>query len=155
MNFLTSSPIADSFLTISSRFVGLRVLATCPPAGKLRCASLPGRISTYFSPRRPCVWMEPTESIGIRIPCWMRRTRRARFPTSWISSTFPIGTPAIFTSDLGSRPAAVSKSTVSRYPFSAINPHLLTRNVKNVRTISPRRTKIPTRASLDIDDAPS
>ena len=84
----------------------------------------------------------------------MRRTRRARFPTSWISSTFPIGTPAIFTSDLGSSPDAVSKSTVSRYPFSAINPHLLTRNVKNVRTISPRRTKIPTRASLDIDDAP-
>ena len=98
--------------------------------------------------------MEPTESIGIRIPCWMRRTRRARFPTSWISSTFPIGTPAIFTSDFGSRPDAVSKSTVSRYPFSAINPHLLTRNVKNVRTISPRRTKIPTRASLDIDDVP-
>jgi hypothetical protein len=65
---LTSSPIADSFLIISSRFAGLRVLVTCPPAGKLRCASLPGRISTYFSPRRPCVWMEPTESIGIRIP---------------------------------------------------------------------------------------
>ncbi len=98
--------------------------------------------------------MVATESIGIRIPSLTRRTRRARFPTNWISSTFPIGTPAIFTSDLGSRPDAVSKSTVSRYPFSVINPHLLTRNVKNVRTISPRRTKIPTRASLDIDDAP-
>src|SRR5512143_1266056 len=155
VNFLTSSPIADSFRIISSRFVGLRVLATCPPAGRLRWTSLPGRISTYFSPKRPCVWMVPTESIGIRIPLWMRRTRRARFPTSSISSTFPIGTPAIFTSDFGSSPAAESKSTVRGYPFSAINPHLLTLNVKQVRMISPRRTKIPTRASLDIDDAPS
>src|SRR5512141_1625895 len=154
VNFLTSSPIADSFRTISSRFVGLRVLAICPPAGKLRWTSLPGTISTYFSPRRPCVWMVATESSGIRTPSWMRRTRRARFPTNWISSTFPIGTPAIFTSDFGSSPAAESKSTVSRYPFSAINPHLLTLNVKNVRMISPRRTKIPTRASLDIDDGP-
>jgi hypothetical protein len=98
--------------------------------------------------------MEATESIGIRTPSRIRRTRRALIPSSRISSTFPIGTPAIFTFAFGSSPAAVSKSTVSLYPFAPMPPILLTRNVKKVRTTIPSRTKIPTFASFDINGLP-
>jgi hypothetical protein len=113
VNRFRSSEMIDTFRMISSRLAGGRVFVTRPPGGNIFSVSSPGRISTYFSPSSPWVWMDTTESIGILIPSWIRRNRRALFPTSLISSTFPIGTPAIFTFAFGSSPAAVSKSTVS------------------------------------------
>ena len=150
VNFFRSSEISETFRMISSRCAGGIVFATRPPSGRNCSAFRPGRISTYFSPRSPWVWIEAMESTGMRTPSWIRSTRRARFSTSRISSSFPTGTPAILTFAFGSRPAAVSKSTVSLYPCSPIPPHLLTRKVKWVRTTSPSRTKIPTFASFDI-----
>ncbi len=155
VKFCRSSEISDTLRMISSRLAGGIVSATRPPGGSIRSVSFPGRISTYFSPSSPCVWIEATESTGIRIPSWIRRIRRAWFPSSSIASTFPIGTPAIFTFAFGSSPAAVSKSTVSLYPFAPMPPIRLTRNVKKVRTTIPSSTKIPTLASLDISAPPA
>jgi hypothetical protein len=155
VNLFRSSAMIDTFRMISSRLAGGRVSVTRPPGGNIFSVSSPGMISTYFSPSSPWVWMDATESIGILTPSWTRSTRRAFFPTSLISSTFPIGTPAIFTFAFGSSPAAVSKSTVNWYPFTPMPPILLTRNVKKVRITIPSSTKIPTFASFDINALPA